>query len=176
MEKPLDMVRIILLFFLFLVFSSCKTYQTFELQQDNNSITEDAILLSQDSVQIEVILSKKDLVFDLVVSNHKKAPINIDWEKTKLIVNQRITPIKNQHQRVVLRGTYGSDFDLYQVIDMEGVVVEPKPSSFLPPQTTIVMRVDHLRNSIHYEKIKNEEKAVFSSDETPFQFRIYLTY
>ena len=182
------MWRILLL--ISFLFPSCYAYQFFTLKNDHlveNNKHE--FVLENDTLKITYNFNGKDCPLNLSFFNKTNKPLLIDWKKSAVIVNDTATSLYSNAYEIngIENGSrYGHSYSG----NLSGKVVGQEENSFIPPNASITRSLINLTvqpigiNQFGSEKkveipnqvpVKFQEKE-FNKQNTPFQFRSYITF
>ena len=177
------------LLLLSLPFASCYSYQYFTLKSDRlveNTMRE--YVLENDTVKIIYNFNGKDCPVTLSFYNKTSKPLIIDWKKSAIIVNDTAT---SYYSNVYALNATESGSGIHRVYSgsIYGNIYGNEEIAFIPPNSAITRTpfkasakpVDIIEfnpqkriDTINQLPIKFQEKE-FGKQNTPFQFRSYLT-
>jgi hypothetical protein len=172
------------------LFTSCYTYQYFTLKNDHlQQNNKHEFVLENDTLKITYNFNGKDCPVVISLFNKASKPLLIDWKKSAVIVNDTAISLYSNAYQINGQET-GARFGHVYSANLSGKVVGHEETAFIPPNASITRSLITLTvqpieinefgsqkkvGNINQTSIKFQEKE-FASQNTPFQFRNYLTF
>ncbi|NTS41202.1 hypothetical protein HRG84_09835 [Flavisolibacter sp. BT320] len=179
-----------------ILFASCQQYQYLTISGVNVPKNDQNALISEnDTLRVEYFFVPEEGVVSLRLSNKTTSPLEIDWRKSALIINDKPTSLFDNKQ--IINGQVQSSSLQFgrrssTSGELSGEIQGSDQTQFIPPQSYIESRP--IKLSLSPVQLspdeKGEEKAFryadqnlvkykrfpFGPDNTPTKFRSYLTF
>lgn len=184
-------MRFILLFFTAIVCSSCYTIQYYKVNSTSIPPNEKGELFYEnDTLKIVYQFNGSQGPLKISVFNKFKEPIEINWRKSVLVMNRKVVGTfqpSPSFNGSFTRGNRAQSGDIQAEINMES------EKQYMPPGSSVTrnsLQLIHDRFPRHsfdtasFEKISNSsgsysvkaKKLHFSDNNSPFNFRIHLSF
>lgn len=182
----------------FVLFSSCSTYQYTTISSSNMSMNEkQELVFENDSVRIIYNFNGHDGPVNITVQNKLQVPVYIDWQKSAIITEGRAVSYVSKEVKIeggvqsssAITGGGGSAYGISSG-NISAIASLPPSIDFIPPQSYFTRNPMGLRHSFiavpesHYHKLKYAatetytvpvKAAVYTEESSPYKFRSYLT-
>jgi hypothetical protein len=178
-----------LLLLLTLPFTSCYAYQFFTLKSDHlQENTKHEYVLENDTLKIIYNFNGQDCPVTLSFHNKTSKPLIIDWKKSAIIINDTATSYYSNVYEIQATEN-GTHFNHVYAGNLSGNIYGNSEEGFIPPNATITKDPVRIKvRAVGPNKFNNQKKVEtpnqvpvkfqekeFDKQNTPFQFRSYLT-
>ena len=184
-------MRILLLTLTAFIISSCAQYQYMMVSSDQlpkNSQQE--FIAESDTAKITYRFNGKDGAVSITIHNKLAEPLEIDWRKSALIIQGEAKSYFSSTIR--MNGTARIDTIPQPSAQLSGVLVMNEPVEFIPPNASFTRVPLNLSvNSFTGSSLETQQKQTyqispevsakyrmlqFNAQESPFNFRSYLSF
>lgn len=169
---------------------SCGTYNYLTISHAGMEASDKKFTAADSSLKISYSFAPNSSILELRIENNSRGPVTVDWRKSSIITNGKAVSLYNGS--VPFNATASKDqYVQPHVTNISGNASLPEGTDFIPPASVIskstIAAISNTYNfpfAVNDQIIKtgsmNQQKKfpgkLYSSGESPYKIRVYLTY
>ena len=188
------LLKILVVLFSIVLFSSCKAYQHVRLSSNIPLTSQSEFLVENDSIRVIYSFYGKGGPIHMEIFNKLNTPFSVDWSKSALIKDGQSYSLWKDEARINGTATGYNIIPQNEIINsvsnIEGEIVKKDKVTFIPPQSKIVFNSYTVQGKLLDTPEQGGEKTVFytlngkrramkysfSKEDSPLNFRIFLSF